>query len=254
MKLFGRRKAAEMNKSLTVGDRLQVLNERDQEYYTCHIRETGKEIITICEPVSGGKELPMPHNSSWQFCLVKDDAVYLFNSLVIGVNRNSVEKHYLVKKPYTVERHQRRGHIRVPCHFELRYWCLDDPAIKNSTQYFSSCRTPGFWEDPLWIEERTRELESIMPGRAAFTLDLSGGGLRMVVSERLKRNDHLLIKIKLNGEENHVFLLEGKVVRVVTISIGRWKRYRAGVSFININENVRERIINYLFESMRNKE
>jgi c-di-GMP-binding flagellar brake protein YcgR len=244
-----------MMEQLRVEDHLQILNEQEQEYYMTRIREIGKDSFLIYEPESGGKTLDMSEQSSWQFCLLRDDAVYFFTSRILEVKRESGGNYYGVSKPESVHRQQRRGHVRVPCHHNLVYWNWEDTNINGLPSPIMATRSSELWEDPQWIDDYLEKLEKNLAGKNAFTLDMSGGGLRMVTLEPLERHDRLLVKIVLEKQKvkHQLLFVEAKVVRVVPLNIGGWRRYRVGLSFINLTEKVQERIIRYLFTIMRKK-
>ena len=84
-------------------------------------------------------------------------------------------------------------------------------------------------------------------------MDLSGGGLRMVSLEPVERQERLLLKICLDERCRQYFLLEGRIVRVAPLSIGKWQRYRVGVAFTNISQGLQERIIRHIFRVMRRR-
>ncbi len=243
-----------MFKKLGVEDRLQVYNEPEQEYYMAKILDFDNDEMLISEPLSGGKTLEMPNHSSWQFYLNKDDAVYFFNSRVVGSNKEGSSTSYMIKRPQVAHRHQRRGHVRVPYHQSLQYWRWEELKPVNGMSPEKLLKSTDLWEDPIWIRDYLKELEAAAPVKQAFSLDMSGGGLRMVSLEPLSRYDRLLIKTHIGEKENQqLLLLEGKVVRVAPLNIGGWKRYRAGISFMNIDPKIQEQIISYLFTLMRNK-
>lgn len=234
--------------------KLQILKEDEQEYYMTMVKSVDRDCFTVNEPLSGGKGLEMAQFSTWQFCLLGDDAVYFFTSRVVSVLRDGAETRYVIKIPDTVHRQQRRGHVRVPCHHDLLYWLWADAEANGLPSPSKATRSSDLWEDPLWVNDYLSGLSSRVPGKSAFTLDMSGGGLRMVTLEPLERQERLLLKIALDEpKSNRVLLLESKVIRVVPLRIGGWNRYRVGVSFVNLNENIQEKIISYLFKVMRKK-
>lgn len=234
--------------------KLQILKESEQEYYMAVVKSVNRDCFIVNEPVSGGKGLEMPQFSTWQFCLLGEDAVYFFTSRVVNINRDGAETRYEIKIPDTVHRQQRRGHVRVPCHHDLLYWLWSDTEKINLPSPAKATRSIDLWDDPLWINDYLSSLSAKIPGKNAFTLDMSGGGLRMVTLVPIERHERLLLKIKLDEpKSDSVLLLESKVVRVVPLKIGGWNRYRVGVSFINMNEKVQEKIISYLFKQMRKK-
>jgi c-di-GMP-binding flagellar brake protein YcgR len=243
-----------MMDQLQVDDQLQVLHEADQEYYMTRIKEVSQDTFAVCEPESGGKTLKMPQFSSWQFCLLRDDAVYFFTSRIVAINRESSESYYLIRKPDSVHRQQRRGHVRVPCHHNIVYWPWEDALAAGLPSPMVATRTSELWEDPVWMRDYLKSLEETVTGRNAFTLDMSGGGLRMVSLEQLERHDRILLKLALDQKSPaQAMLLEAKVVRVVPLNIGGWQRYRVGISFVGLPEKVQEKIISYLFTVMRKK-
>ncbi len=243
-----------MNDQLQIDAQLQVLHEAEQEYYTTKVKELGSDTFTVEQPESGGKILNLPQFSSWQFCLLRDDAVYFFESRIIDVKTEGDHIHYVIKKPVSVHRQQRRGHVRVPCHHNLIYWYWEDAVIDGLPAPEVVTRSMELWEDRVWLRNYLERLDQANSGNNAFTLDMSGGGLRMVTLEPPDRHDRLLIRLVLDEQKNKdIMLLEAKVVRVVPLNIGGWKRYRVGISFINLTEKVRERIISYLFMLMRKK-
>ncbi len=243
-----------MISQLTEGAKIQILHESEQNYYMTTIKNSEQDVFTIHEPVSSGRSLDMPQFSTWQFCLLGDDAVYFFTSRIVGLSKDGAETCYTIKKPDSVHRQQRRGHVRVPCHHDLVYWLWDDAVAPDLTSPQVATHSPDLWEDQAWLTDYIGKLEGIQSGKNAFTLDISGGGLRMVTLEALERHARLIIKLELADQRLKKFLLlEAKVVRVVPLNIGGWKRYRVGISFVDLDEKVQECIISYLFKIMRKK-
>ncbi len=243
-----------MNKRLEIDDRLQVLQESEQEYYLTRVKDINSDSLEIYAPLSGGKTLDMPEHSSWQVCLVKDDAVYFFRTKVLEKTGGQDLVRYIIKRPESVKRHQRRGYVRVPFHRNILFWNWHEVKTNREINPEKVVRNSDLWKDPRWVSDYIAGIEEKSPGKAAFTLDMSGGGLRMVSLEQPEKQDRLFLKINLDEKnKQQVLFLEGRVVRVVPLNIGGWKRYRAGVSFINVDEKVRENLIGFLFKVMRNK-
>ena len=79
----------------------------------------------------------------------------------------------------------------------------------------------------------------------AMILDLSGGGMKLVIKEKVKLGDKLQIGLVLGNES---FQLEGKVVRVV---VNEMKENVCGIEFIHLTERIRDRIIAKIFIELR---
>lgn len=243
-----------MEQHLRQGARLQILYEPEQEYYMTAVVDIEKGSFSITDPVSGGKKLDMPRHSSWQFCLIGEDAVYFFTSRVTALESKDGLNIYTIKRPDSIYRQQRRGFVRVPCHLNVSYWYWEETMIKGLPAPTLATRSADLWEDPVWIRDYIGSLEERVSPKTAFTLDMSGGGVRIVTLESLKRHDRLLLKIDLSSQNFfQVMILEGKVVRSVPLNIGGWNRYRVGVSFVGLKGNAQERLISYLFKIMRKK-
>lgn len=78
-------------------------------------------------------------------------------------------------------------------------------------------------------------------------LDLSGGGMKIKTEEKLSKEE--IIKIKLKSTEfNKEILINGMIVRVNRREEGK---YIYGVRYCNIENKVREKIIQAIFYLMR---
>ncbi len=230
-----------MRELFTMNARLKILYEPDQRYYTTTIKESGENSFIVNQPKAGNKGLMMPQYSSWQICLLGEDAVYFFNSKVVDVISSGDINSYVIKYPDRVFRQQRRGYVRVPSHHNILYWQVNDIHLA------------GF-DSAVIIQDYLEELETRVPGKTAFSLDISGSGLRMVTLEPLTKHSRLLLKINV-GEQLYegLLTLEAMVVRVVPLNIGTWSRYRVGVNFLNLDDKMQERIVSFLFRLMRQK-
>jgi len=224
-----------------VDAKLQILFEPDQKYYTTTIKEISDNFFIINEPRSGNSTLEMSQYSSWQFCLLGEDAAYFFNSKVIEAVGAGKEKNYAIRYPDRIFRQQRRGYVRVPSHHNILYWLVDEIHFAG-------------YDSAMILQDYLVELESRLPGKTAFSLDMSGSGLRMVTTEPLDKHDRLLMKIYLGEERSsEVLTLEAMVVRTVPLRIGNWSRYRVGVNFLNLDDRMQEKVISFLFRLMRKK-
>lgn len=79
----------------------------------------------------------------------------------------------------------------------------------------------------------------------AVMIDLSGGGTRIKFKEKFELNDKIKIVINYQDEELYI---ETKVVRIEKALDGDWI---CGFLFDEIDERIREKIINLVFKIMR---
>lgn len=243
-----------MSEKLQVGVKLQVKNEVERKDYQTTVTARGEQTFTIEEPLNEGRALNMPPQSSWQFCLLGSDAVYFFTARVAGMKQEDGGVSYRIEWPDRVQRQQRRRHVRVRCHHTILYWLWEEVEQSPEGTPHQAEKNPDLWEDAQWLREYLARLNEEVPPRNAFTLDLSGGGMRLVSLDKLDRGQRLLLKLVLDeGSDFQLLLIEAMVVRVMPLEIGGWKRYRIGVEFVNLDEKVQERLIAYIFRLMRRK-
>jgi len=240
--------------------RIQVYDERVQDYYSATIQDVGADSFFINEPMSqAAVTLFMGANTYWQFCLIRDDALYYFESRVIGHKKDQI-KLIEVQYPEMVSRKQRRGYYRLPCTLELEYWVVDKhlTAENPTDQKLNSqqlTRILTNWNNPLTEadyqeKEKWQQSGDMPPEKTAHSVDISGGGLQLISTRKLVEGDHLVIVLRLEGTK---LLTQGVVVRSSKHKEGSQFIYRVGVKFIDLPEKVRERIVQYVFEQMRHR-
>ena len=76
-------------------------------------------------------------------------------------------------------------------------------------------------------------------------MDLSGGGMRIKVKEKLSFNDSIISNLNY---ENEKVVIKGRVVRIEKTED---KRYIYGIDFKDIDNSTREKIIRIVFKIMR---
>jgi c-di-GMP-binding flagellar brake protein YcgR len=79
-------------------------------------------------------------------------------------------------------------------------------------------------------------------------VDLSGGGMRIKLKDNLNAGDKIKITIPLDKD---IIQLEGEIVRIEPEENA--KRNICGISFIDLEERTREKIIRFIFQVMRDQ-
>lgn len=228
-----------------------MFRQGEQDYYRAIIKSVGGTTFSIEKAVAGGKDLTLEAGFEFRATLFGSDALYHFDTRVVMVSRKEGEPEYFFEYPAEMHRHQRRSYVRVPCRLNVYCWILDEAMQALSQMVISGEEIP--LEDSRWNKGLLEELNSKIPAMQGVTLDLSGGGVRMVVRELVRRQERLILKICIDERCHQYFLLEGRVVRVVPLSIRSLKKCRVGVVFVNVSQGLRERIIRYIFSTMRKR-
>lgn len=184
------------------------------------------DTIAIAAPISERKIVPVPAGSSMNIYFLKqyDSDINLYKFRAIVKNRYDADnlKVLLVTKEGEITRVQRRNYYRLDMLLEVSY-------------------------------------RSIGPGRGGYTGDkqfkkslavnLSGGGICLLLDDEFEAGDLIECEMTFDRIKNIKFC--GKVVRFdESDREGRYK-YKAGVAYIEIDENDRETVVRYIFQEQR---
>lgn len=143
----------------------------------------------------------------------------------------------LIEPTTPLSKHQRREFYRLTCSKDMEYMVFE-PDL---------CRL----EDPIIIEKQhlKRYPDDLkMPG---ILVDISGGGLRFISEGILKVGLNLLVSFHLQSDSvDEQCLVAGKILQVIT-STNEKKQHEYRLQFQNLNVEVQERIVKYVFEEER---
>ncbi|MCB2297148.1 flagellar brake protein [Clostridium tagluense] len=201
-----------------INRKLEILVE--ERYYNTNIQDLTEEYIAISIPMSGGQYVPLSRGDIIDVIYYEDENLYKFKSSVIGRKIENIPI-LLVSKPLEIEKIQRRKYVRISLINTAKY-----KNLKNQSKI-----------SPKTIEEREYLKASIV--------DLSGGGMKVRVSEEIVMNDFILVNLTVNNEDIHIV---GQAKRIQKDDEGR---FVCGLSFEFLDNLTRERIIKYIFQLMR---
>ncbi|WP_298837182.1 flagellar brake protein [Clostridium sp.] len=203
-----------LNKKLEI-----LINEK---YFNSNIQDITEDYIAISIPSSAGEYVPLSKGSIIDVLYYAEENLYKFKSIIIGRKFENIPI-LLIAKPEQVKRIQRRRYVRVPLVKTAKYINLkNEPKVNLSTI-----------DDSKYLK--------------AVLVDLSGGGMRVKVSEKISPNDFLFISLTVNDEE---VLIVGQTKRIMKDDEGR---FICGLSFEFLDNGTREQLIKYIFQLMRNQ-
>ncbi|GKU23591.1 flagellar brake protein [Clostridium folliculivorans] len=204
------------NLTLLVNNRLDVLFE--ERIYRCQIQDIGENFFNINLPASEGQYLTVPRGLDLEFMSFCDDGdVFKFKSTIISRSQENNIPMYVMTNPYDIVKIQRRDYVRVKVAQIISY-ITGDYAVEA-------------------IEK--------LKLNTAILLDLSGGGMRVKLKEKLSKGDSIISELKYSNQQ---VLVKGIIVRVETTEDKQWVY---GVNFDNIDERTRDKIIRMVFDIMR---
>lgn len=205
------------NLDITINSIVSILLE--EETYKSSVQDVTENEILITIPVSDGIYLTLNEGVEIeQFFYDKKGNFFTYKTRVLGRYTEKEIPFYRLSNPYDVKKIQRRDYFRV-----------------NVVQIISYIKEVDLKKDI----RREEDYED------ALLLDLSGGGMRIKVREKLSFND--IIISNLNYEEEKI-IVKGRVVRIEKTED---KKYIYGIDFKDLDNSTREKIIKVVFKIMR---
>jgi c-di-GMP-binding flagellar brake protein YcgR len=191
-----------------------------EKYFKSNIQDIAENYIAISIPVNSGEYLPLSKGTLVDVIYYEEDNLYKFKSVVMGRKFENIPI-LLISNPKEIIRIQRRKYVRVPTISTVKYTNLkNDPKTRPSSI------------------ENSKYLQAIL-------LDLSGGGMKIKISEEVKLSQYLLLCLTINNED---ILIVGQAKRIIKDDDGR---FNCGLSFEFVDSATREKIIKLIFQLMR---
>ncbi len=177
--------------------------------------------IAILAPLKEGTLYPIHPNDTMEVVFGQDAGLYGFRAVSQDRYREGEMRFLYIKPINEIGVVQRRGFFRftniLPCKFRL----ISDLKTINqeNNQFFST-----------------------------FTRDISGGGTRLLFQS--KPSMGMNIEGKLNIEDEISFT--GKIVRISQLGEEAAYAYEGGISFLDIDNRDREKLISFIYNAQRN--
>lgn len=207
---------------LKPGDKIEVVSrlglssgEKSSFSLVQDILDNRTFLITL--PMSEGHPVILEASQKVRICFYRNEGEFYFLAQVI--DRIKIESVILisVKQISSIERLQRRDFFRFKTILPAVFRFVTDSKLKEE-----------------WFK--------------AFVNDISGGGIRLYTEKFIPLYSIIECKIKLDKVED--VSLRGKVLRVSKV-LEAEKQYDIGISFVDISERIRDKIITFIFEEQR---
>lgn len=205
------------NNIIGVNSRIDVIMGNEKAYKALII-DAEDDCIKINLPVYDDEYLMLYRGDKIEInSYTENGQCYNFYCNVISKGKEGNILYYKLTTPYNMTKIQRRDYVRVQV--------LKDVEYKNLSE----------------VKEKAELLEF----KKCVMIDLSGGGVKIKTNERLKKGDHVILRIQF---ENNKMEIQGEVVRVESTPD---KERLCGIMFTNISQVETDRIMKELFEIMR---
>jgi c-di-GMP-binding flagellar brake protein YcgR len=207
---------------MEINKRLDVIWH--DKIYKSIVQDVSEDTLAIATPLKGGIFLPLHKGDTFSVVYYKDEKeIYEFLGFVVGRRLEGNVQLVILEYPKVIKLVQRREFVRLEISHPIKY-------VKS------------LFESELKHSEGTLNSNN---GKNGTLVDLSGGGLRFKTTEKMEINNFVAVEIDLLETK---LRLHGKIVRVFVDDLSN---YVCGVSFIEVNERLRDKLIHLIFEIMR---
>lgn len=219
---------------LKINQKLEISFAGEENWQSTSIQGIKGNIILVAVPTVQRRPLIPQPEEQISVRLIAGNAVLQFNATFLGVKTEDRVPLLMLNKPLTYLRIQRRKYYRHPVVLDIKIAVAEDEGLNQKISAPQDAAAE-------WIGVKT--------------LDIGGGGIRLAFPVKLVKGKKLALKICIDPPEDkniEIILVAGQVVRE-EITLPDRNSYIYGVSYIDIKEVQRERIINYIFNLTRKR-
>ncbi|MGI5839564.1 MAG: flagellar brake protein [bacterium] len=210
--------------NLKLNQRLELFVDEDpgKGRYASYVVDIAEDRITAAAPMSGNRIIALPAGTRLQVIYVDDSGVYGYPAQVTGKKRDTTPLLILVRCG-PVEKVQRRNFVRLDISLPIRYIALSDK--KNAGK--------------VAPEENLSR-----PGRI---IDISGGGIQIATSERMRLQTILQLDFQL--PRGLRIQASGMIVRRLPApATGKSQReYYYGIRFEGLPALIQDELVKHIF-------
>ncbi len=182
----------------------------------------------IAAPIYEGNVVPLETGTLIDiYFLNRKGKLIDLNKFRAAINGRSISDNLhilMIEKLGKIVRIQRRNFFRLEVLLEVRYRIVP-------------------YSDPV------DEYNDDIPYIRTFATDLSGGGISLILKEKLERGS--IIEGEIFSGQPEKVRFKGKTRRCERIMKDSSYRYIAGIEFVDISDANREKVIRYIFDEQR---
>lgn len=197
-----------IEKKIQINEHLII--EYDDMSYKSTVQDITEDYILINLPLAEGEYLTLEEGVEIEIGYIKNGSYYMLKSEVIGRLIEDLKPYYKIMWPIETRKIERRDFVRI--------------SLLNYTFYNMN----GSW-------------------KKAMVIDVSGGGMKLIIKEKVKLGDKINVGLALGNES---FELKGNIVRVI---YNEAKENICGIKFTNISERTQDKIIAKIFVELRKR-
>lgn len=232
-----------ISKFISIGDKIELQAvDRMTEEQTEGARKThssmvheilSEDTLEIVMPIEKSKLILLPVDSEYDLIFYGKSGLYQCFARIIDRYKSNNVYILVVELTSNLRKYQRREYYRFSCALEMCARNLQEEEVQALESRQPYALTPG------------------LPLKQSVIVDISGGGLRFISSQKYEPDSLLYISYHLlKGGERKEYEVIGKVlgVRDLENRPGIWEHR---VQYYDMDVNTREEIIKYIFEEER---
>lgn len=223
----------------------QVVEIQSVEKETADSTEEGKKLyrtkvfdvltedqLEILMPMEKSKLILLPVDGEFNLCFYTENGLYQCFSRVIDRYKSNNVYILVMELTSNLRKYQRREYYRFSCALEMNSRKLEPEEVKA-------------------VDRNQLYLVPGLPAKRSVIVDISGGGLRFVANYSYDIGSLIYCNYTLiiHGESRE-YQLVGKVLSSKELE-NRPGIFEHRVQYINVDVDVREEIIRYIFEEER---
>ena len=230
-----------LSKFLRPGDRIELqmvehhrLNEDSQRVFVSEIHEIlSEDQMEIVMPMEKTKLILLPVDVEYDLTIYGQHGLFQCFARVIDRYKSNNVYILVVELTTNLRKHQRREYYRYSCALDMCSRELEENEIKAIELKEPFVLTPG------------------LPIKRSVIVDISGGGLRFVSEQKYEPDSLIYCSYSLlnNNQKKH-YEIVGKVLTVTELS-NRRGTFEHRVQYVDLDKDVREGIIRFIFEEER---
>lgn len=243
------------NNIISVGDKLDLIKtgineqmkETSMQYKSKILDIVDDQHIKISMPMISGRIIPLEVGSKYNLWIYTQNTLYSCEGLIEGRYRNEnlfvLEVTLLTK----LKKLQRREYYRLSCFINVSYRIM----TLEEEKYFDLIKQDDFEKE----EDKNDSIKNLTAiqteWKEAVITDISGGGTKINIDERLKEDERILLKLPLeiSGEYEELGL-KLRIMESYPLT-NNVQIFEHRAKFIDLKKEEREALIRFIFEEER---
>lgn len=232
-----------LSKFISLGERIELQSldregenqdsEKGRTYASSVYDILSEDTLEITMPMEKTKLILLPVDSEYDMVFYGESGLYQCFARIIDRYKSNNAYILVAELTSNLRKFQRREYYRFSCALEMCARNLEETEIQALEQKLPYTLTPG------------------LPLRQSVIVDISGGGLRFISSQKYEPESLLYCSYYLlkSGEKKKYEVI-GRVLSAKGLE-NRPGTYEHRVQYYDMDVNTREEIIKYIFEEER---